>query len=196
MSLVTILATESFLSVMSDGRITYSDEKVSRIVYEDYFKIIHPSPNYFVAFTGDLTAIETFNKTSGILSPDEDQKSFASKIHKRLLDYTQGEVYVNYAIGGKNCNNEIEFFIFSSYSDAVEHSKPNNKNNMKFKALVSENIEIEDFAQEVSDLLNEIDEYTPQNAVQVQETITRLVSSIDPTVNDNTHYIIIKKYSR
>jgi len=193
MSLVTLLATEDFLTVMSDGRITCSDENASRVVCESYFKILCPKHHYFIAFTGDLTAIEDFNGMSGILSPEKDWEAFSVKMHKKLMELTQGEVYVSYALGGKNIRNEIEFFIFGTHRNRVEHVRAIGPGSMKFRALVSENIDMGSFAREISGFLDEMEARTPENALGVQKQITERVAALDKTVNTNTYHIIIEK---
>lgn len=120
MSFVSIIANTKFLTVMTDGRATEEDDTISN---ENINKSILVNDNFFIAFTGDEDGIYPFIEESGMQKPYSDYKKFAQDTKFKLMSSSLRKYKMNFAMGGKNCRNEFEFFSFGTYKHNFDHYK-------------------------------------------------------------------------
>ncbi|MDK3010870.1 MULTISPECIES: hypothetical protein [Bacillus] len=192
MSLVSVVAHELFITVVSDGLAvtTYGDGRVVRNEECPKFHMI--SPKQFVAYTGvkeisdEVLAgypnrIEEYNL--GILKEElkERVNSFSYENGNRIA----------MVVGGV-CNNEIVAYSFNNDPMVRDISLNTEDGNMPFVVLQSPLVE-EDLTNKLFEMLSSEVITHPNDVLRIQREFTEYVDGIDESVNGNTYESLIVK---
>lgn len=192
MSFVSVVATEGFVTIMSDGRV----KKVGsgEIIQEDYQKFIRvQNDKAFIAFAGIKELCEAI--AINIKKTIEEGMSF-DKIQKILkLTITQiipSELTVMFAFGGLNHSNEIEFYSYNSKYKKELHFKPVD-DQIAYAFLNNSSASEDEFNNKFINILRETGFSSPSSTIQAQKLLNEFVVTKDNTVNNKTFRMSIKK---
>ena len=191
MSFVSVVAREKFISVMSDGRVV--DLNTQKVKQEDYKKFISIDNNAFVAYTGikELCEMVATNIEKSIRKGLEFSEILVV-IRIAVAQFIQKQHTVMFAFGGINKNNQVEVFSYNSRDESTNHFLP--KGDEIAYVFLSNGSTAESMLEEkFKSILRETGIDSPSSFVQAQKLLNRYVASIDPTVNNNTFRLIIKK---
>lgn len=185
MSIVSVLATTKYISVMTDGRITGDDGNVSNELYRKVEKL---NENTFIAFTGRCELFEELLwscNTSDFNNYEDVTKCIYEKFME--IDTTKK---LSIVIGGKDENNEIGYYFFSNFGHELTQVKPSKDNELDRVLLVNASFGIEKL---LDILLNNIGFNTDDKAIAIQKIIHDYQAEYDISVNSNKYHVIIKK---
>ncbi len=186
MSFVSILATENFLTIMSEGRMMSHDKKVTR---EDYSKIRRIG-NYVLGFGGNLGPCAEFVNTSGLLRPIGNLDLMAENARARIEAFREHKVFV--VFGGRNGRGEIEFYGLGTEEMRLLHYKPTGDEisfaflNMPFQGY--------DLNNNFIRFLGMTGYQTPEQTLRAQKMLNDDFAAINPVMNTNTFYEVITRH--
>lgn len=186
MSIVTVLATTKYISVMSDGRITGDDGNVN---CEDYSKVLLLNKNTLIAFVGRVECFELLLAECNFNNYDnyEDIALHTYEKFSKSQAYNRDLIIV---IGGKDSNGDIGFYYFSNMGHEITHVKPKEDNAVNHVLLARKEFEIEII---LNALLRTIGFDTADKATFIQKQIHDYQALHDITVNANKYHVIIKR---
>lgn len=191
MSFVSILATQRFITVVSDGRVINIAQ--NKPIREDYQKFQALTNNSFICFAGDLEPCERFVRQL----KDENQRlddfqQLGKYTTSKLACYKDTGTRILIAVGGKNPQGEIEFFKFSTLDPCLKYFRPKAKDiAYAFLHNSSGQAESLDLDELLITYLKEYGVDTHEKVTLAQKALTRDVASRDVSVNTNcfSHYI-------
>lgn len=191
MSFVSMVATENFLSVVSDGRVT---DFQGTPIQEDFKKFIVPRNNTVIAFAGGKEPSIEFIATSGLLDADVDEITeigFAKRINSKLLSSPLAIFKISLAFGGRNSMGQIAFHTFSSIEPRLQSFSPSGNNHISFSFLLNGDDVNFDLKDALFKTIESFGIFTPEAVVNSQKLLNNRVASIDDSVNENTFSHVI-----
>ncbi|MFW5437105.1 hypothetical protein [Paenibacillus apiarius] len=192
MSFVSVVATEHFVTVMSDGRV--KNMETGEILEEDYVKFHKSSDGkQFVAYAGNKQLCEILSKK--ILQYLEDGCEYDNLIlilNTTIYDTFKDQFGVMFAFGGINKDKQIEVYAYGNKKQGVLKFKPEN-GNLAYTFLFHGKISDGELDEKFDGLIKEIGRDTPSKIIQSQKLLNSYVSEQDDTVNNNTFRMIIKR---
>ncbi|MNW37055.1 hypothetical protein D3C74_140860 [compost metagenome] len=191
MSFVSIVMSNDFLTIMSDGRVSGLEYEI-----EDFQKFVCSNDGKsFVAFSGDRTGCEIISQ--------EVLKSFQlgipyKTISKELIEFIDRNfgynVVIKIAFGGIGEHGEIEVYNYDYPSKEETYFHPSEREiDYIFLCNVPKTLRPE-VANKFGELLNETGKDSPSSIIQAQKLLNNYVSSFDNTVNKKTFRAVIKKH--
>lgn len=189
MSLISFIATDKFISFMSDGRVT--DTERNEILTEDYKKILKVNEQIIIGIGGNYKAAEILQdyvKTFNI----HDAKNFA---HSLFNELGNGKVHkeMHIFIGGLDDRNRIYYTGFSQGSTELIEINPVYGTNRYgcMESSVIKKVTNNDLLGKLMDQNRRI--LRVKDAKQIQEKLNAQVSMIDRSVGTKTFHEYIKK---
>lgn len=189
MSFVSIIATENFLNIVSDGRVT-GENKV--VLQEDYRKFISPTRDFFVAYAGNKEPCEAFVYESGLLSPNlTDMNTFTSTIAEKLQSEKYRGFKILLAFGGKvgDC---ISFATFSTLEPKIQFFTPKN-DDICYTFLNNSSAVTVELETKLIEALRCTGYDTPEKTIEAQTILNNFVAGMDDSVNCNTFPLTISR---
>lgn len=184
MTLVSVVATSEYVSIMSDGRGVSLDDH-SKIITEDYKKVFKVNSKIVMGFTGNTWAINFV--TSNINNFDlTNAETFSSTLFSELGNNKARRIF-NIMVGGLDSKGDIFFTGFNTSDTELKFIKlqPNS-----IRCGVVPNEYTQDL-QPRTMLENMIGNYCTKyqsfglsDAIRVQKSFNEKISLIDPTVNN------------
>ncbi|AXC53664.1 hypothetical protein ABEX91_11155 [Bacillus subtilis] len=192
MSLVSIIARENFITVMSDGRVTSDGE----IVQEDYKKFIHLNKDMFFAFAGQKEPCEFIAQWAKEYCKNYGLEKMALSINDFVINNKLDKFKVLAGFGGVD-SKRIKFFTYNSLEKTTEKYIPEGDKleNTHYAFLHNSNDEDNDFKLEEI-LAYNINKYgfnTPNKCLKAQKDLNDIVASKSFGVNKVTFDLTIKK---
>ncbi len=186
MSIVTVLATTKFISVMTDGRITGDDGIIN---CEEYQKVLILKENTFIAFTG---RVESFELLLSQINLDEynNYKDFSLHIYEIFLRMITNNQKLVIVIGGINSKNEIGYCYFSNIGHALTEVKPSKDNEIDRLLLVNSGFGIEAL---LDNCLMKTGFDTLEKVIEIQGCIHDYQAKHDVAVNYKKYHVVIKR---
>jgi hypothetical protein len=183
MSFVSIVASESLISVMADGRVT-TNGKPSMENFQKFEKV----DNKFVAFTGSTDfCLPLKNTVVKMLKAGYDFDSIANIVDTEIKSIRQSNGKTNIAFGGINFEGDIEYHTFSSSNGTREKVKPV-ANDARYHFLFGDRCNIN-----LDERFKSLVEEANGNVGIAQMNLNKEVSNIDDTVNDTVFHLVIRK---
>jgi len=180
MSIITVLATKKYVSIMADGRVTGDDGSINT---EDYPKLLSLSANTFIAFTGRVEYFEALLSACNF-DASRDYHDIASHAYNKFLEMQFDTKNLIIVIGGKCLNNEIGYIYFSNIGHQFTHVKPEKDDEINHLLLLKS----EYGAKALLDgLLNSIGFDTIDKAFFIQHNIHDFQASLDNTINSRKY---------
>ncbi|MEK4006480.1 hypothetical protein [Paenibacillus sp. FSL H3-0333] len=191
MSFVSIVARENFINVMSDGRVTGSNDEV---VDEEYQKYVSNDKS-FIAFAGTLETCEMVVRD--IKEIVFDNKDYVGAIYVLLGVFKQIKLEekgmkVMMALGGVNKIGEIEFYTVDSIKKEAQTYIPKD-DDIAYAFLNNTEHEDVTLKSEFIGILKETGFDTPSKSIQAQRLMNNNVADRDKSVNKKTFRAVIKK---
>ncbi|WP_315069276.1 hypothetical protein [uncultured Clostridium sp.] len=186
MSIVSILATTKYISVMTDGRVTGDD---GEIVNECYIKVIRPSENTFIAFTGRTGLFEQLIEGCDFGNSDN-YEDITKCVYERFSKIIIKDINLAIVVGGKDKNNELGYNFFSNFGHELTHIKPNEDNELERVLLAKVEYGIDNLLEI---LIKYIGFDTANKAIAIQSIIHDFEAIYDITVNANKYNVLIEK---
>ncbi|MGG1518730.1 hypothetical protein ABE504_25145 [Paenibacillus oryzisoli] len=193
MSLVSVVARENFVTVMSDGRV---QDKVGTI-QEDYQKFVQLSPNLFLAFTGHAEPAEALLKAFEIqgfknMLPEMAFEQFNFLITGLIKAFISKSPYkLLMAYGGVNEKNEVVVYYINSLDLSCDHYSPKG-NDINVICLGNGHAT----SPLLGTYLNRTGSDTPQQILSAQRMLNDHVAELDESVNKHTFQLIIEKLEK
>ncbi|PGW31249.1 hypothetical protein COE04_26230 [Bacillus cereus] len=192
MSFVSAIGGNKFLSVVTDGRVTYE----GKIIKEDYQKFRMIGDNIVVAFAGDRAAAEgIWNMLIKERVMKQEFFITANDIKNELNNNPKLKRYkLIWLLGGINQKGQIEFVIVSTEEDEVKRFVPEETDsnlvtyyifNLKDQSIISPERLHKKF-------LYFLDREN-QNIGNAQLRLNNYVAKLDYTVNKNIYQALIEK---
>jgi hypothetical protein len=197
LSFVSIVSTEKFISVMSDGLVTnISPNKDVIRLEEDYQKFIRISPKQFIAFTGSKDIFEQIKNETPYKTERYDLKELANIFYKKSRAVPENEGRVMIGVGGIGQDDCIEFYtLTNSQEDLLKSFKPIN-DEISYAFLESSYIDEKKHSEiniEFIKLLKKNGVNTVNKILRTQKELNMFVEAFDPSVNKRTFELYIKK---
>lgn len=197
MSFVSVVATQRFINVVSDGRVV--DLETGEPIQEDYKKFIEVDNRSFVAFAGNagLSSKVAEVIASNLVNRRREIKNMISELRDSLNRQVRGLAEAQIAIGLINDDNEIELFSFGVSQD-ITHFRAKDKNDIGYVFLQNSLLD-KKFGSNF--LENKLREYLAktgikraQDVLNAQLLLNDFVADNDPSVNKVTFKLTIKRY--
>lgn len=193
MSFISAIASQDFITVVSDGQVTYE----GKVIKEDYKKFRKINNDQFIAYAGAKEICEKFAEHLKFSASQRyDLKLVAEDLFSTIKSITPYERFkTSFIIGGISENNEIEFYTLSnnpleekvksylSHGDGVSYGFLSNEEN-------EDKINLENT---LISHLSKTGFNTPNKCIRAQKMLNADVEKIDPTVNRRTFELIIRK---
>lgn len=193
MSLITVVATDNYVSFMSDGRLTNKD---GQPLNEHYKKILKVSDEIIIGAAGNhkQACILFENAAYWFQEAEGDIQKFVNNMQNWILTSIPRIRYPNInlqvAVGGINESQQISIFCFNNHETK----------NMKSKFLILRNeisylvLGSTSATKNLRNLINSNTDRTIDRIIRVQEKTNLEISQIDLTVNSITFndYIHLK----
>lgn len=191
MSFVSIVATENFITVMSDGRVTGKDN--DEILQEDYQKFMEvANGKAFIAYAGTKDVCELIAQHIKIAIENGLTLEDSSRIVRESINAAVPEdLSVMFSIGGINELGKIEFYTYDSKNNLEQHflTEPGQ---ISYAFLNNSSTDI-DFNDEIKKILRETGFSSPSETIQAQRLLNNRVADVDDSVNKKTSRFVIKK---
>ncbi|MBJ7887987.1 hypothetical protein ABC970_12815 [Bacillus licheniformis] len=192
MSLVSIVARENFITVMTDGRVT-SDGK---IVQEDYKKFIHLNKDMFFAFAGEKEPCEFIAQWAKEYCKNYGLEKMALSINDFVLNNKLDRFKVLTSFGGVD-SNRIKLYTYCTIEKTTEQYIPEGDKleNTLYAFLYNSSAEDNDFKLKeiLGHNLNKYGFNTPNKCLKAQKDLNDIVASKSFGVNKVTFDLTIKK---
>ncbi|MGE7874801.1 hypothetical protein [Bacillus paramycoides] len=194
MSFVSIIQTEKFITVVTDGQVTSATDKT--ILQKNYKKFKKISPNQYIAFAGSKGWCEILLD----LLPFKEQgydlegivpeiKEFISKVPSEL-----GRFLIS--IGGANENGQLVIYKLSNHEGTDIERFQATGDDVSFTFLHNGSAEERlggDLTEVLIQLIREIGYNTPNKTIRVQKRLNDFVANVDDSVNKITFDLTIKQ---
>lgn len=191
MSFVSVIARESFLTVMSDGRVI---DRNDCIIDEAYQKFSCDEKS-FIAYAGSREVCEMITRDIRDLVFNDRDYVGATLVLVQVFEQLKLESHglkVMMALGGVNKQEEIELNTVDSIKKETLSFKPKGSdidyaflNNIKNNKV--------DFQTKLVELLKQTGIDTPSNTIQAQRLLNNYISDLDISVNKKTFRAVVKK---
>lgn len=189
MSLISVIATDKFISFMSDGRVIENDE----IINESYKKIFKVNEKIIFGMAGSYNALQIILKHLDDFN-QENAREFNKSLFKELAG-NKTHHSIQMVVGGLDENNKIYYGGFNQESHTLEEIWPHLTRSINF-ASTEINIDSDiGNQQRLKKLIenNTHGELKLKGTVLIQEKLNAQVSMIDNSVNTRTFHEYIKK---
>ena len=189
-SFVSVVATEGFVTVMSDGRVSGLD-----ILVEDYQKfVLSTDKNFFIAYAGDRTLCEIVaNKileSYNVKMPFDTIKEQMIGCAQRNFD---DQTNIMLSFGGVNYNGQIEVIGCDLKTKECLYYRPvGDKISYLFHSNLPPSMK-EEMGDRFVETLRETGTDSPTSIIQAQKLLNNHVSTIDDSVNRKTFRACIKR---
>lgn len=191
MSFVSVIARESFLTVMSDGRVI---DRNDCIIDEAYQKFSCDEKS-FIAYAGSREVCEMITRDIRDLVFNDRDYVGATLVLVQVFEQLKLESHglkVMMALGGVNKQEEIELNTVDSIKKETLSFKPKGGdidyaflNNIKNNKV--------DFQTKLVEILKQTGIDTPSNIIQAQRLLNNYISDMDISVNKKTFRAVVKK---
>lgn len=200
MSFVSVVATEKFVTIMSDGRVVNMD--TGDLVEENFQKYVKVNEKAFVAFSGTKDTGEIIARK--IAESIHEGEEFV-KIHQILVMTIEGmrelitdDRPVSIVFGGFNSKGEAEVLSYASKSKQSLHYKPKGDEFATIfltgarSSLTQEEI-YNVFEGFMKDTIQGDSNPSPTLIIQSQKLMNNYIADRDDTVNKTTFRLVLKK---
>jgi len=189
MSFVSVIATEKFITVMSDGLVynMITDEEIEQR-YQKFRKI---SENQFIAFGGDRGLAEKVVEDIGYQNEERELLPIAASIRETLIKEVSPQVASCQVILGGIEKNEIVFYSFNNDEKQELLMKKPKGIDGEYSFLGSRENGL-DLDKEMGKIYSKYGFKTPTKALKVQKELNDVVSKVDPSVNRITFNLTIR----
>ncbi|WP_274307509.1 hypothetical protein [Solibacillus daqui] len=187
MTLISFIATDKFISFMSDGRV--SEVETNNSVRENYRKVIKVN-NAILAVGGNYNVSQIL-----LVSINKfDTRNARALAHSMFKELGNGKVKneMNILIGGLDEDGNIYYSGFSQDSTELTDYYPMNGLVTRLATESGESVEITNFDR-LDQLIGDLQEVTLIQAKTIQEELNALVSIVDKTVGEKTFHEYIQK---
>lgn len=197
MSFVSVVATKDYINVVGDGLVMHTTETGEMIrQQEDYEKFFKIAENQFIAFTGDKGILDFIKSTIPFNPNNYDLEEMANMLRTKSREVSFEEAAIMIAVGGLSKDNKkVEFYTISNRGDQFQYYCPKN-DEIAYAFLVSSYIDDEKYKEidRVFIKYLRLYGYNKSNKVlKSQKDINLIVTKIDPTVNNKTSSLAIRK---
>lgn len=194
MSFVSVIQTEKFITVVSDGQVTNESDKT--IIQKDYKKFKKISPNQYIAFAGsrgwcellleDLPFNEKgYNLEQIVLGMKESISKLPFELGKMLL-----------SVGGVNADGKLVAYKLSNHEGSEIESFQASGDDISYTFLYNGSAEDRlggDLEKVLLDCIREIGYNTPNKAIRIQKKLNNYIADVDDGVNKITFNLTIKQ---
>ncbi|MCG3089142.1 hypothetical protein [Sporosarcina cyprini] len=190
MSFVSVIATNSYITVVSDGKVTGRDGETLETDYQKSRKI---SDKQFIAVTGDR---DMADQIFGIATYKEEPYNLLNAsidLRKKLINAMRNQPrVVLVVIGGVNEWGKIVYYYFTSKPEQqMIRGLPGDKHEKGF--LSSDKVNPNKIEEKFDEFIDSVGIKTPHESLEVQRKLNDFVAGIDETVNENKFELIIEK---
>lgn len=192
MSFVSVVATEKFIAVMSDGLI--KDIETDKDLGKRYQKFTKICNNQFVAFAGNHGVAEALRKAIPFIKRPRDLLQTSEVIHKRLLEEIPSDkAKMSVVIGGVNLEGNIEYHYFTNDIGSDINSNYPKEDGLLCAFLQGPETSHIDLEPVLIDILRQTGINTPNKILKAQKRLNDYVEERDSTVNKVTFELSIRK---
>lgn len=193
MSLISFIATDKFISFMSDGRVF--DSEKDEVLSENYKKITKVNDKIIFGIAGTFSASRVLNENLNLFD-QQNAKSFADSMFSILIKDTVEKVKVpmHVLIGGLDEQGKIYYTGFSQDSTELIEIIPKFGNIYHACNENSLSVEITNHKR-LGNLIqqNVFQAMKLKGAKATQEKLNAQVSMVDRSVNTKTFHEYIKR---
>lgn len=191
MSFVSVVARESFITIMSDGRV--SNKMTGEIIDENKVKFVKIGDSRFVAFAGISEICDLIVPViSQLLESGHEFKDILSTMEKVLKENSRPGLFVTIAFGGINKDGNIEICSVENNNMTSAHFTPKGTD-INYFFLRNPTISAQDVNRKFLELIRKNGTNTPKEFNRSQKMLNSWVSKKDNSVNDNTSTMLIRK---
>lgn len=196
MSFVSIIQTEKFITVVTDGQVTGNN---GRILQKDYKKYRKIAPKQYIAFAGRKDYCERLLeyvpfKEQGYCLEQAAQEILSIISH---VPIEEGKILIS--IGGLNENSQLVMYKVSNQKEAaIEELKVTGEGNLSYMFLCADADSLEsslgvDLENLIKHLLNQTGFNTSNKTLRAQKALNNFVEKVDDSVNKITFDLTIKQ---
>jgi len=191
MSFVSVIARKDFITVMTDGRVSFAKQLILK---EDYKKFKKISKKQFIAFTGNQEYCERIVSLFDYKNAQYNLKEISYQIHEIINQAPYVNFHVNLAIGGLNEDNEfVVYHVQNTLKQSIKELKTK-KNKISYGFLNSEYVEKNiNTEQKLVEYLRNTGFNTPNKCLKAQKLLNDYIASKDSSVNRNTFTLKITR---
>ncbi|MCY8310016.1 hypothetical protein [Bacillus vallismortis] len=189
MSLVSIIARENFITVMTDGRVTSEGEAIQ----EDYKKFIQLNKDMFFAFAGSKEPCEFVARWAKDYFKQYGLNKLASAINGFVLNNNLNKYKILAGFGGVD-SKRVKLFTYSSLENKLNEFIPEGYHDIKYAFLYNSSTENNDLnlTEILTNGLRKHGFNTSNKCLKAQKELNEMVASKEFGVNNITFDLTIK----
>ncbi|OOR57485.1 hypothetical protein BGP34_13470 [Bacillus mycoides] len=194
MSFVSVIQTEKFITVVTDGQVTSNTDKT--IIQKDFKKFKKISPKQYIAFAGSKGHCEILLE----LFPYKEEGYLLGQLAmeiKGAISKLPSEIgRVLLSIGGLNENSHLVMYKVSNHEGTEIEEYKATGDNLNYMFLHNGSAEEKlsgDLEKILLDNIRSIGYNTANKALRVQKQLNNDVADVDDSVNKITFNLTIKK---
>ncbi len=194
MSFVSVVVSNQFITVMSDGRVS-GDNGI--IIDERYKKFKRISPKQFIAYAGRREVCESIvNQIEYTGDQRYDLYDVTLKIKQVVTSDELRSTNALFAIGGLDIDGILRVYSISNAIDErIDPIQSKSEDGLSYKFLTSphivESIEKDKMEEQFIGFLQKTGFNTPNKCLKSQKLLSNFISEIDKSVNKVTYSLQI-----
>jgi hypothetical protein len=182
---ISVVARKSFITLMTDGRVSWSSAEVDQENFKKFKKV---SNDQFIAFSGHKELCENVVNQIEYTHLCYNLYDLSTLIYDAINgDGYHKQFHLFFVIGGIDVNNEISLYVIDNHKNFLLF-KPTDENDLKYTFTNHPQLD-----QKFNELLDETGSDTAMDCIKAQKLLNDIVANIDDTVNTNTFELSIEK---
>ncbi|MGX5574892.1 hypothetical protein ACWKTS_26660 [Bacillus toyonensis] len=193
MSFVSVIQTEKFLTVVSDGQVTNESDKT--IIQKDYKKFKKISPNQYIAFAGSKGWCELLLEDLPFKEKGHNLEQIVSGMKESIskLPFELGKSLLS--VGGVNEDEKLVIYKLSNQEDTEIDRVQASGDGISYALLYNGSMEERvgrSLEKVLLEYIREIGYNTPNKAIRIQRKLNNYIADVDDSVNKITFNLMIK----
>ncbi|WP_043976971.1 hypothetical protein [Priestia megaterium] len=194
MSLVTVVARESFISLVTDGRVT--DSENNSVVDENYCKYRKISDSILIAGVGSYVQCKQIMAIAiNLFQAHLDIDVLAKQIKTQLVNDVPREINpgikVSLVLTGLDSNNDVTVYIINNKSNELK--KPVKPKGKATCIVITTDEDNDEYYNEINNLFYKHRADAPESFLAAQKEFNDYVARENQTVNTIHFNYLIKK---
>ncbi|MFE6135575.1 hypothetical protein [Bacillus sp. NPDC057893] len=188
MSFVSVVVSEKFITVMSDGMQSIEVDGKFIELSSDYKKFKKISEKQFIAFTGSAEICTNIANKYKFKYESYNLEEVVLEIQQELLQYPRSETKNQFIVGGIQ-NGKI--LAYTIKNDGEGPKLVDSENGIQLVHMAGNHLQ----NKVERNLIKTFDKYLKQvnyNSIIAQTMLNNLVADNDPTVNKNVRHLVIE----
>ncbi|RFA36236.1 hypothetical protein CAI16_05460 [Virgibacillus dokdonensis] len=191
MSFVSVIASDSFISMVADGRVVQDGNSIQ----ENYRKFKQIGLKQFVAFAGAKQICEAVMDQINVeIEKMYELSKVAKEIHSAIYGKSELEgINILFVVGGVNINGCIEFYTINRVDEEIRKYKPETPTDRSYAFLHNGMIDEGIVGEKFEETYSKYGVTSLSKCQRVQEELNNKIADLDESVNKITFKLSFRK---